>query len=210
MEQDFFSRREVSRKQIDRKGRSSQAEKRKKSLLKEDISGGNRYHSDALTEDQRFPRQEQGQYTFLHTFLFRSISCRRFARRTKQESTSIQGELSGLYNVAHGAGLAAIWGSWARYVMKNRLERFVRFAVNVMGVTPTDSPEKTALLGIEAVENFYRSIGIPTSLKELGVTPGDAEINEMAKKCMVATGSGIGAIRHLVEADMAAIYRAAR
>ena len=49
-------------------------------------------------------------------------------------SHKIEHEIGGMFDVAHGAGLAAIWGSWARYVCKNRLDRFEKFALNVMGV----------------------------------------------------------------------------
>ena len=46
----------------------------------------------------------------------------------------LEHELSGMFDVAHAAGLSALWGSWARYVMNVNVSRFVRFAVNVMGV----------------------------------------------------------------------------
>ena len=74
----------------------------------------------------------------------------------------LEHELGGMFDVAHGAGLAAIWGSWARYVYREGLDRFVKFAVNVMGVSPEGEPEEQALRGIEAVEAFYRSIGMST------------------------------------------------
>lgn len=121
----------------------------------------------------------------------------------------LEHELSGLYGVTHGAGLAAIWGHWARYVYKNILPRFERFAINVMGVEPQASAEQTALKGIEAMENFFRSINMPTNLKELGVTATAEDIAEMAKKCAIATGGKAGAAKPLNETDMAAIYTAA-
>lgn len=64
----------------------------------------------------------------------------------------LEHELSGIFDVTHGAGLAAIWGSWARYVYQNRLDRFVKFAVNVMGVTPEQTDDETAIAGIEKME----------------------------------------------------------
>nr|MCR5455972.1 iron-containing alcohol dehydrogenase [Bacteroidales bacterium] len=80
----------------------------------------------------------------------------------------IEHELSGMFDVTHGAGLAAIWPSWARYVMKEDISRFVRFAVNVMDV-PNDftDPEGTACKGIEAMERFYHAIGMPINIHEL-------------------------------------------
>ena len=94
----------------------------------------------------------------------------------------IEHELSAMFDVTHGAGLAAVWPSWARYCMHENLSRFVRFAVNVMDV-PNDfsNPEATALKGIEAMECFYRAIGMPTNIHELiGREVTDDEIKELA------------------------------
>ena len=117
-------------------------------------------------------------------------------------------ELGGLYDVAHGAGLAAIWGSWARYVYKDCLPRFRRFAVNVMGVEPVGTDEEIALRGIEAMEAFYRRIHMPTNLRELGVNPTEAEFADMAHKCAVGVNGAKGSAKLLYEADMLVIYNA--
>ena len=93
----------------------------------------------------------------------------------------LEHELGGLFDVAHGAGLAAVWGSWARYVCHAALPRFSQFAVNVLGVAPGACDAETAEAGIHAMEAFYRSIGMPTSLRELGVSPTDEQIERMAK-----------------------------
>lgn len=121
----------------------------------------------------------------------------------------LEHELGGMFDVTHGAGLAAVWGSWARYVYKNCMHRFVLFAVNVMGVEQTDD-ETTALKGIEAVEDFYRSISMPTNLRELGVEPTDEQIKAMSKSCLEACGGSQGSAKVLYEADMIQIYRNAR
>ncbi|MBO7353433.1 MAG: iron-containing alcohol dehydrogenase [Lachnospiraceae bacterium] len=121
----------------------------------------------------------------------------------------LEHELGGLYDVAHGAGLAAIWGSWARYVYKNCLHRFKRFALNVMEVEDRGSDEEIALCGIEAMEDFYRSIDMPTNLRELGVKPAEGDLELMAKKCAVGLNGGTGgSAKVLDEAAMLAIYRA--
>jgi hypothetical protein len=114
-----------------------------------------------------------------------------------------------MYDVTHGAGLTAVWGSWARYVYQNCLNRFVRFATNVMGVAPAATDEQTALAGIAAMEDFFRSIGMPTNLKELGVSPSEDDILLLAKNCAKATGGKLGSAKTLYEADMANIYRMA-
>ena len=125
-------------------------------------------------------------------------------------SHRLEHELGALYDVTHGAGLIAVWGSWARYVMKNCLPRFVRFAVNVMQVEPCATDEETALSGIAAMEDFFRSIGMPTNLKALGVSPSEEEILLLAKNCAIAVGGKVGSAMPLYEADMANIYRMAK
>ncbi len=120
----------------------------------------------------------------------------------------LEHELGGLYDVAHGAGLAAIWGSWARYVCESCLPRFRRFAVNVMGVPAVGSDSEIALKGIEALENFFRRIHMPTNLRELGVRATDGDLVTMAHKCAVGVNGAMGSARLLREEDMLAIFRA--
>ena len=122
----------------------------------------------------------------------------------------LEHELGGLYDVAHGAGLAAIWGSWARYVYKNCLPRFKRYAINVMGVPAVGSDEEIALKGIEAMEDFYREIKMPTNLRELGVEATDEDLKLMAHKCAVGVNGGKGSARFLKEEDMLEIYKMSR
>ena len=124
----------------------------------------------------------------------------------------LEHELSGMFDVTHGAGLAAIWPSWARYVMHENVSRFVRFAVNVMGV-PNDftDPEGTALKGIEAMERFYHAIGMPINIKELiGRDITDAEIKEMTRKCSRDYKATCGGLKVLEAKDMQAIYEMAK
>lgn len=123
----------------------------------------------------------------------------------------LEHELGGLYDVAHGAGLAAIWGSWARYVYKNCLPRFKRYAINVMGIEPNaGSDEEIALKGIEAMEDFYREIKMPTNLRELGVNATDDDLMLMAHKCAVGVNGGKGSALFLKEEDMLEIYKMSR
>ncbi|HTZ53144.1 MAG TPA: iron-containing alcohol dehydrogenase [Spirochaetia bacterium] len=119
----------------------------------------------------------------------------------------IEHELSGIYDVAHGAGLAVTFPAWMKHVYKNDVTRFARFAVNVWGVEPRfDWPERTALEGIGRTKNFFRDIGLPTSLPELGVK--DDRFEEMARK---ATAAGpLGNFVKLGAADVVSIYQLAR
>jgi len=97
-------------------------------------------------------------------------------------SHAIEHELSGIYDIPHGAGLAIIFPAWMKYVYKNDLERFSQFAFRVWGVEPDfNDTTKTALAGIEKLKNFYKEIGLPVTLKEANI-PYD-RLEEMAKKC---------------------------
>jgi alcohol dehydrogenase YqhD (iron-dependent ADH family) len=79
----------------------------------------------------------------------------------------------------------------------------------VMDVKPCPTDEETALLGIEAMEDFFRSIGMPTNLKELGVSPSEDDIRLLAHNCAIAVGGKVGSAMVLRESDMEAIYKMA-
>ena len=122
-------------------------------------------------------------------------------------SHQLEHELGGMFDVAHGAGLAAVWGSWARYVVDARPERFAQFAVNVMGVEKGTDDMETALRVIEAMEDFYRSVEMPVSIRELGVDPTDEQLHEMAEKCSHFRKRTIGCVKKLDVDDMYRIYK---
>ena len=120
--------------------------------------------------------------------------------------------MSALFGVTHGAGLAAIWPSWARYMLPRHTSRFVRFAVNVMGVeNDFTSPEQTAEKGIQAFETFMHRIGMPITMKEImGREVTDEEIEIMADKCSRAGSITIGSLEKLSKKEMIEIYRLAK
>ena len=124
----------------------------------------------------------------------------------------LEHELSALFGVTHGAGLAALWPSWARYVKERHLSRFVRFAVNVMGVENDFShPEETAERGIRAMEDFYRTIGMPTSIHELlGREITEEEIDVMVDKCSRGGTITLGALEVIDTEAMRKIYEMAK
>ena len=121
-------------------------------------------------------------------------------------------ELSSMFGVAHGAGLAAVWGSWARYVYKENVGRFAQLATNVFHIPYNfRNPEATALEGIAAMESFFHHIGMPTSIHELiGKDLTDDDINELAYKCSFMNTRTIGQFKVLTIGDMENIYRAAK
>ena len=124
-------------------------------------------------------------------------------------SHQIEHELSALYDVAHGAGLAVVFPAWMRYHMHRDVMRFAQFAARVYNC-PMDfqHPEATALQGIEAHEQFLRDIGMPTTLKELGADPAD--IPALAAKTKKTNPDGTtGGSYPMTPADIEAILRIA-
>ena len=132
-------------------------------------------------------------------------------RKGDWASHNLEHELGGMFDVAHGAGLCAIWPSWARYVCSEDIMRFAQFAVSVMGCTMDyHQPEKTAEEGIKAMEMFLRSIGMPTSIHEMGIVLADDQIDELVLKCSNDNTRTIGAFKVLSSEDMKKIYEMAR
>ena len=126
-------------------------------------------------------------------------------------SHQIEMELSGMFGVAHGAGLAAIWGSWARYVMDQKPERFAQFAYRIFDLPQTGDPVADGLRGIEAMEDYFRSIRMPVNLRELGVGElTEEQIDELAEKCTYFGRRTIGQFKVLGKEDIKAIYRMAQ
>jgi len=123
----------------------------------------------------------------------------------------LEHELGGMFDVAHGAGLAAIWGSWARYVYRKSPKRFARFAVRVLQLEEKSSDnEKMALLAIERMEYFFREIGMPVNLRELGIQVNETHIQELAYNCSFQNTRKIGGFQKLDMEDMKNIYTMAQ
>ncbi|MBN1778546.1 MAG: iron-containing alcohol dehydrogenase [Clostridiales bacterium] len=117
-------------------------------------------------------------------------------------------ELSGLYDVAHGAGLAVMFPAFLKYQAPYHVQRVAQFAVRVFGVSMDfEKPERTALEGIKLLEDFYRGIGMPTSFKELGAKEEDIGI--MAEKCLLNNGDMLGYFHPITRKEIADIYRLA-
>lgn len=115
----------------------------------------------------------------------------------------LEHELSGKYDIAHGAGLCAVWSSWARTVMPANPARFAKFAVNVMGVAPGADDTETANRGIDAMEAFFQSIGMPVRINQAGIDLTEDDMRELAHKCSFMNTRKIG---KFVELDREAIY----
>lgn len=129
-------------------------------------------------------------------------------RQQDWSSHDIEHELSSLYDVAHGAGLAAIMPAWMTYVMNHDVNRFTQFAVRVWGCDMNfATPEITAAEGIERFRSFLGFIGMPVNFKELGAKEED--IPALVKHLGVTEDDKIGGFMKLGPKDVEAIYRLA-
>ena len=127
-------------------------------------------------------------------------------------SHDIEHELSAIYDVAHGAGLSVVTPAWMKYVYKENIDMFVQFAVNVMGVEGNlRNREDVVLKGINKLEEFYKAMGLPTTLKELNI--GDKNLELMAKKAtnfINNNESPLGSFKKLKWEDVLEIYKLAK
>lgn len=119
----------------------------------------------------------------------------------------LEHELSAVNDCAHGAGLAVIMPAWMEYVCDHDLNRFCQWATRVWGV-PMDftNPKATALEGIRRFRAFLKSIGMPTTMAELGIDPACIPY---CVKTLGLNGGETGGFVHLKEEDAEAIYRLA-
>ena len=124
----------------------------------------------------------------------------------------LEHELSALFGVTHGAGLAALWPSWARFVKGRHLNRFVQFAVNVMGVSNDfGHPDETAEKGICAIEDWFCKIGMPTNIHELlGREITADEIDILVDKSSRGNTITVGTLEVLDANAMREIYEMAK
>jgi alcohol dehydrogenase YqhD (iron-dependent ADH family) len=117
-------------------------------------------------------------------------------------SHDIEHEISGIYDVAHGAGLAVVFPAWMKFTLKHDLNRFVQWAVRVWDVDlDVFNPESTAREGIRRMEDFFHRLGLGTTLANLGIK--DDRIQEMAEKC---TGKNSHTVGNFVKLDQKSVF----
>ncbi|MFI3177341.1 MAG: iron-containing alcohol dehydrogenase [Eubacteriales bacterium] len=118
-------------------------------------------------------------------------------------------ELSAKYDTYHGESLSVIWPAWARYVYKSDVARFARYAKNVWDIEK-DTPEESAIAGIEATEVYFKSVGMPICFGdlEIGIRP-DSELQEMAAAATHKNTTTLGSFVVLDEDALCTIYQGA-
>ncbi|MBE6841764.1 MAG: iron-containing alcohol dehydrogenase [Ruminococcus sp.] len=122
-------------------------------------------------------------------------------------SHMIEHELSGLYDCAHGAGLAVVMPSWMEYVYKHDVMRFAQMAVRIWGCQMNfENPEETALNGIYAFRRFLSDIGMPINFEQLGAKEEDIPV--LIEKFGIGDGETGGFVK-LKAGDIEAILKIA-
>lgn len=107
----------------------------------------------------------------------------KFGRHGDWNCHALEHEMGGEWDIPHGAGLAIVTPHWMRYIYKNHLSLFIKFATSVFGIPyDADDPEKTALAGISALEDvFFKKLRLPSNLRALGV-PEEKMTDEILHK----------------------------
>lgn len=126
-------------------------------------------------------------------------------------SHNIEHEISALYDCAHGAGLAVVIPAWMMYVVDHDVERFAKLAVAMWGSEyNSENPRETAIEGIKRLKHFFRTIGMPSTLEELGAS--EDMIEKMAENACFGDGrmGTIGGFRPLTKEDVISIFKLMR
>lgn len=124
-------------------------------------------------------------------------------------SHRLEHELSAVYDVAHGAGLSAIWSSWARYVKHTCPERFARLGKLVYGIEDKDA-DKAADLTINAFEKTFQEFGMPVRISGLGIDATDDVCRMLADKASLKGAKTLGNFQILKTEDMYQVFKAAK
>lgn len=123
----------------------------------------------------------------------------------------IEHELGGMFDVAHGAGLCAVWGTIVRYTYKANPERIKKLVMNLFSIDENFSTtEEIVLEGIKKMEDFFKSIGMPINISELGVNLSEEDIKALASGCTNNGKNTIGSFKKLTMTDVENIYKLAK
>ncbi|MCF6464956.1 iron-containing alcohol dehydrogenase [Clostridium sp. Cult2] len=127
-------------------------------------------------------------------------------REEDWSSHMIAHEISGIYDLTHGAALSIVFPAWMEYVYTCNIDRFLQFAIRVWDIEMDfQNPKKTAFEGINRTKEFFEKIGMPTRLSEVGISGN--RIEEMAEKCLIS--DYVGRFKKLYKADIVKILEMA-
>jgi len=120
---------------------------------------------------------------------------------------ALEHELSALYNIAHGAGLAVMFPAWMQYVYTAGIDRFAQFATRIWNIENTGSKKEIALKGIYTLKEFFSSIKLPINFEQLGAKKSD--IDKLINNLKINTKGKLGNFLPLDMNDARAIYEIA-
>jgi len=119
-------------------------------------------------------------------------------------------ELSGKFDIAHGASLSVMWGAWAKYCYNEKPKRFVRFAEKVWNIENNGIDDEIAITAIDKTTSYFKSIDMPICFTDLGIgIQNDEMLRELARRCSFFGKRTIGQFKVLNEEDMYQIYKLA-
>jgi alcohol dehydrogenase YqhD (iron-dependent ADH family) len=120
----------------------------------------------------------------------------------------IEHEVSAVYDVTHGEGLTAIFPAWATWMVKHNVAKVYQLAVRVFGVPESEDRETVAIEGISRLKAFWGTLGLPLSLRQLGINDPDIEL--LVRKLHEDKGDRVGNYVKLTRADSREILEMAR
>ena len=130
----------------------------------------------------------------------------KMGKLTDFQCHNMEHQLSAYNNCVHGEGLAVLHPVYYRHIYKAGAAKFAKFAKNVWGLNPSDyeTEEALAAAGIEALADFIKEVGLPTTLREIGYTEND-DLKTIAESCFISKGS----LKILDFDDISEIYKEA-
>lgn len=146
-----------------------------------------------VIRDLRAAIQNPEDYTARSNLMWESTMAEnriiKLGKRMDFECHQMEHQLGAYTNCNHGAGLAVLHPVYYRHIYRDGLAKFQKFAVNVWGISPEGKTgEELARAGVEALADFIREIGLPTTLRELGVNES-TDLKAIADSCNLAPGS---------------------
>lgn len=128
-----------------------------------------------------------------------------YGKETEWSVHAMEHELSAFYDITHGVGLAILIPHWMEYALNdNTVDKFVEYGINVWGLNPSSDKYKIARKSIKKTREYFIKLGIPSSLRSIGIN--EEKLEKMAKQA-TARGS-LGSFKPLNSQDVLNIYRA--
>ena len=146
-----------------------------------------------VIRDLRAAIQDRKDYTARSNLMWEATMAEnriiKLGKKTDFECHMMEHQLGAYLDCNHGAGLAVLHPVYYRHICEEGTSKFARFATRVWGIAPEGKSEvELAHAGVEALADFIREIGLPTTLRELGVTAA-TPLKEIADSCPLVAGS---------------------